>query len=159
MTYKRKTNKAFAAQLEAAGYFSKIGIAIDRPRHRHNAVIMQGDLINGRPVTVTIDEVGDIKMLDTEGSEKFLDIGEVTTRRASHVYPVNCVKRAAFRLLRTAFGDKGLVSDWTRGWSGYWIVDTAPTAGIVLDATYASHADAVAGEIKFLNDYFLGRQQ
>lgn len=133
MAYKRSTNKAFAAQLEAAGYFKKIGV----------------------PVTMTIDESGDFTMLDTKGSEVFHGMGTVTTRRASHVLPSGIVKRQAFRLLRTFFGDAGKVSDWTRGWSGEWIVDTTPTAGVVLDRQYRSRQDAIDAEVEFLNNFFL----
>lgn len=46
----------------------------------------------------------------------------ISTRRISHILPVNPVKRAAFRLLRRLFGDAGKVSAWTRNWAGPWEV-------------------------------------
>ena len=43
-------------------------------------------------------------------------------KRISHVLPANPLKRAAFRILRFLFGDKGRIADWTRRWKGPWIV-------------------------------------
>lgn len=40
--------------------------------------------------------------------------------RASHIWPVHPVKRAAFRLLRLGFGERGRVATWTRSWRGPW---------------------------------------
>lgn len=49
-------------------------------------------------------------------------IGAVTKRRASHVWPVHPVKRAAFRALRSLFGERGRVAVWCRQWRGPWEV-------------------------------------
>jgi hypothetical protein len=43
-------------------------------------------------------------------------------QRASHVWPVHPIKRAAFRLLRLCFGERGRVAVWTRSWRGPWQV-------------------------------------
>ena len=143
--YKRKDakfNAMLAERADTIRYFRQIGI--------ETAPIPTRSV-----VTMTIDEVGDIKMLDAPGSEICLGMGDSVTRRASHVYPVNFVKRGAFKALRFVFGDEGRVAEWTRGWHGWWMVDTTPTAGVVLPLRYNSHALAVKAEIEFLNDYFL----
>lgn len=67
--------------------------------------------------------------------------GEVTVRRASHIWPVHPIKRAAFRILRLAFGERGQVAAWTRRWKGGWqaiLIDsqrtfTHPSRRVCLD--------------------------
>jgi len=49
-------------------------------------------------------------------------LGSVRSRRASHILPVNPLKRITFRLLRLLFGERGWVAAWTRRWSGPWEV-------------------------------------
>lgn len=49
-------------------------------------------------------------------------IGPTTTTRASHVEPVDAMKRLAFRILRLVCGERGRVAQWTRGWKGPWMV-------------------------------------
>lgn len=49
-------------------------------------------------------------------------LGPHTKHRASHVEPVNRIKRAAFHGLRRLFGEDGRVGNWTRHWLGPWQV-------------------------------------
>lgn len=70
-------------------------------------------------------------------------------QRGGHVYPKSAVKRAAFKALRRVFGGKGAVADWTRRWSGPWIVRIVAT-GDVLPGTFRTHADAVDAEVRWI---------
>lgn len=47
--------------------------------------------------------------------------GTARRQRASHILPVNRVKRAFFTALRTVFGERGRVAEWTRSWVGPWL--------------------------------------
>lgn len=124
-------------------------------------------------MSVTIDENGDLIYLKTSEHDIFAEIGEVVTRRASHVEPVTFWLRVAFRFLRV-FGDKTRVAGWTRGWQCRWLVDTRPVGGPVLTwsdtrgdgtrfyydagiATWRDRQSAIDAEIKFLNEFFLER--
>lgn len=53
--------------------------------------------------------------------EPVMVLGVGQQRRASHILPVNLVKRAAFVLLRLVFGERGKVAAWTRNWVGPWV--------------------------------------
>ena len=55
--------------------------------------------------------------------------GEV--RRAAYVEPYGKLLRAIFRGLRRAFGDRGRVANFTRGWRCRWRVDARPSGGSV----------------------------
>lgn len=57
--------------------------------------------------------------------------GPVTRIRASHILPVNRLKRLAFRCLRWTFGERGRIAAWTRSWSGPWQVRWAHDLGAV----------------------------
>ncbi len=121
-------------------------------------------------LTVTIDEQGDLIYLKTGEHDIFAEMGEVVTKRASHVEPVNIGLRMVFRFLRL-FGDKTRVAEWTRGWRCLWRVDTRPVGGPVLTwydvlgqpwgmsrtATWHNRQDAIDAEIIFLNQFFLER--
>ena len=108
-------------------------------------------------ICVTIDEDGNNVFLKTDATDCFLEQGEVITRRASHVLPVAFWKRQAFRLLRTLVPDTSRLAAWSRTWRGPWLVDTAPTAGVILQGRWANRQDAIDAEVEFLNDYFLRR--
>ena len=119
-------------------------------------------------ITLTIDENGDQIFLKTDTADIFLELGEVITRRASHVFPVNFWKRQAFRVLRI-LGDTGRIAAWSRTWRGPWLVDTSPVGGPILTwghldggddrrvATFYSRQNAIDHEIKFLNNFFAER--
>jgi hypothetical protein len=49
-------------------------------------------------------------------------IGTPVKRRASHVWPIHPVKRAAFRFLRSLVGERGRIAEWCRRWHGPWEV-------------------------------------
>jgi hypothetical protein len=83
-------------------------------------------------VTMTIEDDGTATFLKTDSADIFLECGEVITRRASHVEPAMRYERWAFHLLRTLFGESGVVSDWTRGWKTLWRVNTKPVGGPIL---------------------------
>ena len=81
-----------------------------------------------------------------------IPLGQVSTRRASHVEPVYRVKRAAFRLLRWPFGDTGRVADWPRNWRGPWQADLAPSGGPVL-GPFRNRQNAIDAEVAWLNEH------
>ena len=110
-----------------------------------------------RVVTIIIEEDGNQTFLASDSADCFLECGETLTRRASHVLPVNFWKRQAFRALRAVTRDTSRIAQWTRSWQGPWLVDTAPTAGILLQGRWMNRQDAIAAEVAFLNDYFLRR--
>lgn len=107
-----------------------------------------------KTVTVTIDENGDMLFLKNETSVIFLDLGEVKTRRASHVEPDNSTLRVVFHVLRFVFGETGIVSDFTRRWRCLWRVNTAPVGGPILTGRWRDRQEAIVAEIEFLNRFF-----
>jgi hypothetical protein len=121
---------------------------------------------------VTYDEHGNLEYIKTEGDDALLELGEVVTRRASHVEPVNIILRVLFHILRTVVSDKSAAAAWTRVWPCLWRVNTAPVGGPVLRlkhlppddaffvnsediAVWRNRQDAIDAEIKFLNEWFL----
>lgn len=127
--------------------------------------------MEGKVVTVTIEENGDMTFLDTDAERVFLELGTAVTRRASHVEPVSVPLRLLFYILRW-FGDKNRIADWTRNWRCGWRVNTAPVGGPILrwshirpDAEWGlgdvyvwyNRQEAIDAEIKFLNDFFIER--
>ena len=88
------------------------------------------------------NQVGEVGPLETFGTIE-------EDRRGGHVWPVNPVKRIAFKLLRQVFGSAGQVADWTRAWRGPWSVWDAVTLEQVA-GEYATHGDAVAAEIEWI---------
>ena len=128
-------------------------------------------------LTVTIDENGDLLYLKTSEHDIFAEMGEVVTKRASHVEPSEFWLRVAFRILRM-FGDKTRVAEWTRGWRCRWLVDTRPVGGPVLTwgdvweakgdcqdwmrqmpmykakALWSNRQSAIDAEVAFLNEWF-----
>jgi hypothetical protein len=112
-----------------------------------------------RIVTFIIDEKGDQVFLRSDSADCFLELGEVITRRASHVLPAAFWKRQAFRVLRALSSDTSRLAAWSRTWVGPWLVDTAPTAGVVLQGRWMIRQDAIDAEIIFLNDYFAERKR
>ena len=106
-------------------------------------------------VTVTIDESGDLVFLRTPESDIFLELGETITRRASHVVPAAFWSRLAFNAIRYFVHDDSASAEWCRTWRGPWMVDTTPTAGVVLEGRWMIRQDAIDAEIAFLNRWFL----
>jgi len=110
-----------------------------------------------RVVTVTIDESGDMVYLKTPESDIFMELGERITRRASHVIPSRFWPRLAFKTIRYFVHDDSASAHWCRTWRGPWMVDTTPTAGVVLEGRWMIRQDAIDAEIAFLNSWFLER--
>lgn len=96
---------------------------------------------------IVVNEDGTIQQIVTDEMVAFE--GEATTRRASNVMPLAPVKRAAFKMLRTVFGEKGRVSDWTRRWKG-------PHIAVMVDGPvlgpYPSRQGALDAELRWLLD-------
>ena len=73
--------------------------------------------------TITIKRDGTIETMDEVPFEELqLQVATISQERVSHIWPANLVKHIAFRLLRWAFGDTGLIAQWTRNWRGPWTV-------------------------------------
>jgi hypothetical protein len=110
-----------------------------------------------RKIVTVLVENGNLTFLATDSADCFLELGTVITRRASHVFPANFWKRQAFRILRILVSDTSRLAAWSRTWRGPWLVDTKPTAGVVLNGRWMNRQDAIDAEVEFLNDYFLRR--
>jgi hypothetical protein len=108
-------------------------------------------------VTIMIDESGDLVFLRTPESDIFLELGETITRRASHVVPSAFWSRLAFNTIRYFVHDDSASAEWCRTWRGPWMVDTTPTAGVVLEGRWMNRQDAIDAEITFLNSWLLER--
>lgn len=106
------------------------------------------------PITLTIDEQGDMLCIVNDGTRAF--IGEdAVIRRASHVEPDNAALRVAFHALRHAFGDKGWMAGFTRLWPCLWRINTAPIGGGIFPQRYKDRQAAIDAEIAWLNHQFL----
>lgn len=143
------------------------------PRHKFWCILrtLGGEM---KTFTMTIEETGDLTFLDTDSAEAFLDIGETTKRRASHVEPAVWGYRVVFHVLRF-FGDKNRLAEWTRHWPVLWRVNTKPVGGPIMKlkhaypqapwvfpagegiAVWGNRQDAIEAEIKFLNEWFANR--
>ena len=56
------------------------------------------------------------------GSVDIPDVEVIRKIRVSTIQPAHPVKRAWFKLLRLVFGDSGRVAEYTRQFSGAWVV-------------------------------------
>lgn len=107
-----------------------------------------------QPVVIAMDEEGTLTFLVNDESTPLLTDGS-TVKRASHVEPVSGVLRVAFHGLRSIFGEKGWMSDFTRAWPCLWRVNLAPTGGPILPQTYRDRQAAIDAEIGYLNANFI----
>lgn len=86
-------------------------------------------------------------------------IGELKHRRASHVWPVNPVKRFFFRVLRSLFGERGRIAQWCRNWYGPWEVrfidPLNPRRPGAVVFSHCSRRVCIAWEIEQLNKRFV----
>lgn len=105
-------------------------------------------------MVVHITEDGTIRFLVNENTSAFLENGAVI-RRASHVEPVSIPLRYVFHSLRSIFGEKGWMVDFTRIWPCEWRINLAPINGPVLSQTYYKRAAAINAEIEWLNENFI----
>lgn len=102
-------------------------------------------------VSVVIRDDGALVCLDNEASACFKELGSVHTQRASHVEPYNRACRVAFHMLRLFFGDKGRMSEFTRGWPIRWRVNLRPVGGPVMQALWLDRQEAIDAEVAWLN--------
>ena len=101
---------------------------------------------------------GRVVLIDSAvGREVAAELGTVTTRRASHVLPVNALLRILFNVLRHIVTDDSRIAEWTRKWTCLWFVDPSPVGGDVLSGRWRDRASAVAAEVEYLNRLFLTR--
>ena len=115
-------------------------------------------------ITITIDESGDMKFLETAMAEPFKILGTTETKRASHVFPANFWARQAFKLIRLFVKDDSANAAWCRTWRGPWMVDLSPIGGSVLRGydyagdwilSWDNRQDAIRAEIEAANNFFL----
>jgi len=107
-------------------------------------------------IIITIDQsTGDMLFLETSGAQAFKALGRLRTRRASYVLPADFWARQAFKLIRWFIRYDSAGAAWCRTWRGPWLVDTTPTAGVVLTGRWMNRQDAIDAEIEFLNRWFL----
>lgn len=99
---------------------------------------------------IGVDDDGRLQYIDKPELDFLKELGEVVTKRASHVEPANFVLRISFHILRKVFGDKGTVAHFTRQWSCWWRVNMKPKGGPVLPMYYASREAALAAEVEWL---------
>lgn len=79
------------------------------------------------------------------------ELGHVTLRRLSHIRPAHThrTKRWAFRVLRSLFGDRGRVAQWTRRWRCLWTVEVIACHAYVV---FERREDAVRWELKHISE-------
>jgi hypothetical protein len=106
-----------------------------------------------RIVTVTIDEQGNQLFIKGKGTDIFLSLGEVVTKRGSHVVPINPVLNLCFRAIRALVSDTSKVAAWTRTWNCLWCAEIVN--GPVLWASGTTRSKAIEAEVSYLNQSFL----
>ena len=102
-------------------------------------------------ITVVIRDNGSAVCLDNATTQCFKTMGKVTTRRASHVVPINYRLRQLFNLLRNVFGEKGWMAEFTRMWKCQWLVDLRPVGGPIMFGPFHNRQHAIDEEIRWLN--------
>ena len=116
-------------------------------------------------ITITIDESGDLKMLETAMAEPFKVLGTTVTKRASYVMPARFWARQLFKLIRLFVKDDSASAEWCRTWKGPWVVDMSPIGGDVLRGydyfgdwilEWDNRQDAIKAEIQAVNKFFGG---
>lgn len=101
-----------------------------------------------------ISEAGEISYLSAPALDDAFGDSNQSKRRASHVEPVSPALRLAFHCLRSAFGESGRVSNWTRHWSCKWRVNLSPSNGPTF-GRFASRSIAIAAEERWLEANYL----
>ena len=125
-------------------------------------------------ITITIDESGNLKMLETTMAEPFKILGTTVTKRASHVEPAPYWDRVLFTFIRALVPDDSRLAEWTRNWNTLWRVNMRPVDGPILRFghiypaihltskqanrvyCWGSRKAAIVAEIEFLNKFFGG---
>jgi hypothetical protein len=107
-------------------------------------------------VTFVIDSDGRTLFLVSECMEGSSLLEYAKIARASHVCPDNWALRILFHVLRYFVGDKGRMSEFTRKWPCLWRVEIVN--GPVLPGRYRDRKEAIAAEIEYLNQRFIGEK-
>jgi len=102
-----------------------------------------------RDTIITIGDDGSLNFVANEALNGLVENDKTTTRRASHVLPINPLLRAIFRWLRDHYGEKGRIASFTRRWPCIWQADLAPSNGPVL-GPFRRRQDAIDAEIAWL---------
>lgn len=97
-------------------------------------------------LTVFIESDGTIEAIDKPESKCLTD-ETTTTKRISHVEPVNRFYRVLFHLLRKASRDESLAADWTRRWKVTWQVKMFGTGDIL--GPFEDRKRAIEAEVKY----------
>jgi hypothetical protein len=107
-------------------------------------------------LTIVISDDGLVLMVDGETSRLIAeDLGVTVTQRASHVEPVNAVLRFAFQFIRERVTETSRVAQWTRSWNCLWRIRLEDAfGGHVLPETYRDRDEAIAREVRYLNEAF-----
>ena len=123
-------------------------------------------------ITITIDESGDLKMLEMAMAEPFKTLGTTVTKRASHVEPAPYWDRVLFTFIRALVPDDSRLAEWTRNWNTLWRVNMRPVDGPILRFghmypailltseqanrvyCWGSRKAAIEAEIEFLNNFW-----
>ena len=95
---------------------------------------------------INVTKTGDVEWI---GDKCPLDLplGKIRRRRVSTIRPVRFLKRMAFVILRTVFGETGRVAAFTRTWAGPWrcvILSTGQSA------VFETRAEAIQWELEIL---------
>lgn len=96
---------------------------------------------------VVIGRDGTIRFIDKPDLASLKEEGVATTRRASHVEPVNRLARFLFHLIRKRVADESRAAQFTRIWPCTWrarIFD-GPTLG-----PYRNRQEAIDAEVEWL---------
>ena len=113
------------------------------------------------PIKMKIDpKTGSVIAIRSDGDSKFLQslvvnpqVVEQSTKRVSHVLPVNPILRVVFRWLRDRFGEKGRIAGFTRRWPCLWQADMSPTGANDILGPYRNRQDAINAEIAWLDKH------
>ena len=103
---------------------------------------------------VSMDASGTLTFLVDADTQALLNESSVI-QRASHVEPVSRPLRAGFHGLRSLFGEKGRIANFTRLWPCLWQINLSPINGPILDTTYRNRQAAIDAEIVWLNTNFI----
>lgn len=99
-------------------------------------------------LTLTFNPDGTVQSLydNVEVMDEIMpEFGVPKVSRASHVRPLNPIKRMAFIILRKMVSDNSKVAAWTRKWKGPWVSNMKPKGGPVI-GPYVTRKEAIDAE-------------
>jgi hypothetical protein len=110
-------------------------------------------------IIVDIGSDGEVRCLATcPLVEQIGRDGVLSTRRASHVEPINGLLRRLFHAIRRRVSDKSRLAAWTRRWPCLWRVDLALSGGPIL-GPFTDRNSAINAEIDWLSRNNLGKMK